>query len=59
MLEQIAFFLACGAVWAFFHFSTGQQRHNWFQVAIWLVLAFGTCGFLWEAVNQGRIPIVW
>ena len=60
MLEQLAFFLGCGAIWAFFHFTSGQQRHRSLQVALWLLLAFGACGFVAEVwFRGGGLPLTW
>ena len=34
-----AFWLAACAVWAFFHFTHGQQRHRLLTAALWACVA--------------------
>lgn len=60
MLEQLALFAFCGAVWAFFHFTTGAQRREALKVVLWGCFVIGALGLVAEvAMRGGGLPFSW
>jgi hypothetical protein len=54
-----ALFLAACGVWAFFHFTSGNQRAKTVTAVLWVCLALGAAGFAWEvAARGGRLPFI-
>lgn len=58
MIEQLALFGACLAIWGFFRITSGQQRRRALTITLWVILAFGAAGFFAEVVMRGgALPI--